>query len=236
MLSYREALHEPDSHRPSVQSGVVINVSSETGNDRYCNSDVTILWKQVEVRVRRLDVLNKRIESFLESLHLQFKETDHLSSKLNQNKYFPSIKRKLLMSRLVPYESTWGPLDQATTTPVKLVPTEELEAVFITEISALYTLESLSSEIVSKMIATISSDIPFCTEEVKAISHRLHQQFQPAWTILSKVVRTDPAIEQLPAPARWHYVSAISSKLHKAHAINHAEKNKDVSHRRQCLF
>ena len=139
-------------------------------------------WEKFETTVRRLDFLSQRIESFLDIEWLQAGETDSLSLRLQQNRSFLSIKMKLLMARVLPYESNLGPLmlHNKTSTPLVASVSKKAadnDAVIRSKDFALHELEHVSSKIVLKMITAISREIPFYIEEVEAISHHLNSRF-----------------------------------------------------------
>ena len=160
----------------------------------YCLSTCT--WKKFNKRVRRLDDLNRHIDTLLDSVWPQSEEIDALSSRLQQNRSFPAIKRKLLMSRLLPYETGRGPLLNQKTTLMGTSMLDQAGGKESAEAMTLRKLRALSSKIVFKMIATPDS-VPLCKEEVEAISVHLNSRFERALTTLSKMSgsvasRTEP--------------------------------------------
>ena len=160
----------------------------------YCLSTCT--WKKFNKRVRRLDDLNRQIDTLLDSVWPQSEEIDALSSRLQQNRSFPALKRKLLMSRLLPYETGRGPLLNQKTTLMGTSMLDQAGGKESAEAMTLRKLRALSSKIVFKMIATPDS-VPLCKEEVEAISVHLNSRFERALSTLSKISgsvasRTEP--------------------------------------------
>ena len=162
----------------------------------FCHSACT--FKKFNKRVRHLDDLNRQIDTLLDSSWPQSEEIDALSSRLQQNRIFPAIKRKLLMSRLLPYETGRGPLLNQKTTLMGTSMLDQAGGKESAEAMTLRKLRALSSKIVFKMIATPDS-VPLCKEEVEAISVHLNSRFERALSTLSKMSgslasRTNPVV------------------------------------------
>ena len=168
--------------------------------------------KQAEERVRRLNIINQRIGNLLDSSDLQSYQTNHLSLKLKQSKLFPTIKRMLLMSRLLPYEASSGPLQDQTnpqTISSVIANDRERQAQYSTEIYALLTLEALCTKFVLEMITKVSEDVPFCTEEVQAISNHVSLKFQHAWSSLENTMKGISSRIQKQSPVSARYIDAF---------------------------
>ena len=193
MQCYKDALlHE--SSCADIQS-ISAKVQLQYGNflNRFNCSE------KLNTILSRLDFLNQRIEYFWDSENLQAEETDTLSLRLQQNRFFPAIRSKLIMARLGPYESNKGRLlrSQASTPLVASVLNIEDHGIeMISATSALQALQSLSSNVVLKMITKISGEIPLCIEEVEAISHHLNSRFKalnPRISCISRIQEPNPS-------------------------------------------
>ena len=159
-------------------------------------------WEKLETTVRRLDLLDRRIQSFLDSECLQAEQTDALALTFQHCRSFPAIRRKLLATRLLPYECNFGLLlckDMSTVPPV-LNEAADHGAVNIAAVPALQALQCRSSEFVLKMLTTISEEIPFCKEEVEAASKYLNSRFNA----LNARIKSITSIQDT-NPSRWPF-------------------------------
>ena len=144
-------------------------------------------WREAEETVRRLNILNNRIKSFLHPAWLHSTEIEDLRSKLRKNKSFPAIQRKLIMLRSLPSEVYSCPcIYQITPPSIEEAFPFNFPDIHVEEISAFRTLQNLSFEVMLKMVSAISSDIPLRTKEVGAISHQLNKRFVHPWAALEK--------------------------------------------------
>ena len=120
-------------------------------------------WREAEETVRRLNILNNRIKSFLHPAWLHSTEIEDLRSKLRKNKSFPAIQRKLITLRSLPNEVYSCPcIHQITPPSIE----EAFPDIHVEEISAFRTLQNLSLEVILKMVSAISSDIPLRTKRL----------------------------------------------------------------------
>ena len=130
---------------------------------------------------------------------------------------FPAIRRKLLATRLLPYECNFGLLlcKPTSTVPPVLYEAADHRAVNIAAVPALQALQSRSSKFVLKMLTTISEEIPFCKEEVEAASKYLNSRFNA----LNARIKSITSIQDT-NPSRWpfhHFLFCYRNKAKTAH-------------------
>ena len=224
MQSYRDVLFFHESRTTCIQS-----TSATTIHQRLECSE------KLETTVRQLDLLNERIQSFLDSECLQAENTDALALRLKHSRSFPAIRRKLLATRLLPYECNFGLLlcmDMFKVPPI-LNEAVDHRAVNIAAVPALQALQSRSSKFVLKMLTTISEEIPFCKEEVEAASNYLNSRFNN----LNARIKSITSIQDT-NPSRWpfhHFWFVVRNKAMTAHNRNDSGRNQGVLHPRQSL-
>ena len=187
MQSCRDVLFFHESSAAFIQS------TSTTAVDQRLDC-----WEKLETTVRRLDLLNQRIQSFLDSGCLQAEQTDALALTFQHSRPFPAIRRKLLVARILPYECNFGLL-LCKPTPT-FPPVADHGAVNIAAVPTLQALQSRSSEFVLKMLTTISEEIPFCKEEVAAASDYLNSRFNA----LNARIKSITSIQDV-NPLRWPF-------------------------------
>ena len=189
MQSCRDVLFFHESRAACIQSTSTTTV------------DQRLDWSEkLETTVRRLDLLNQRIQSILDSECLQAEQTDALALTFQRSRSFPAIRRKLLATRLLPYECNFGLLLCKPTVPPFLIEAADHGAVNIAAVPALQALQSRSSEFALKMLTTISEEIPFCKEEVEAASNYLNSRFNN----LNARIKSITSIQDT-NPSRWPF-------------------------------
>ena len=191
MQSYRDVLFFHESRAACMQSTSATTIHQSLGCSEI-----------LETTVRRLDLLDQRIQSFLDSECLQAEQTDALALRLKHSRSFPAIRRKLLVARILPYECNFGLLlckDMPMIPPV-LNEAVDHSAVNIAAVPALQALQSRSSKFVLKMLTTISEEVPFCKEEVDATSKYLHSRFNA----LNARIKSITSMQDT-NPSRWPF-------------------------------
>jgi hypothetical protein len=151
-------------------------------------------WKLCKSRINRLDDLNRMIESCADPFWFKPSEIQDLTEKLQQNRYFPAMRKQFLSVRLFPYETSSELLlcnDSLDSISTILIDAKLCSAEVAGEIDCLRSLEKQSSESITKMLA--SQDIPLCTEEVKTALFRLKSKFEPSWSTLARTIKKSSA-------------------------------------------
>jgi hypothetical protein len=145
-----------------------------------------------EARVKRLDKLNTLLEAFAHESWSSSDSRHALAARLRRSKYHAAIKACMLSLRLGPAASR--PADPA---PPAAPPADlglsslarQCGADVAGEVSALRMLERQTLSTVVAMVRGLSSDVPVCGEEVRAVAARMRGAYAPAKRALAVAVR-----------------------------------------------
>ena len=167
--------------------------------------------------MKRLERMNEMLESLSDGAWICDNETQTLAKRLKLSKYYPAIRSKMLDTRLMqqPTQPRKDSIDCAAADPNLQENSIKCGGEISDEVSTLQILEDKTSKSVHAMLASLSGDIPICSEEAEAILSRVKATFDPARKALSAAVRSLAAEKDSHSTiARYDVLGLCCSRIH----------------------
>ena len=140
------------------------------------NGNFTDAYEKFEARLKRMNALHTMMESCEKFVVSEFEEQ---SQALKTNPYFPAIKRSMLLLRLTPYETRSDILQLRYRDASLLEKARQCDPHVASEVLMLQNLEAQASASAMRMLSTMSDEIPWCVEEIRAAMSRARSFFNP---------------------------------------------------------
>ena len=189
----KERTHETGPHSPEpvdffFDRAVELTESSADGHPRH-TADGAV--KRCEASVKRLERINEMLESFAEGAWSSGDDMQTLARDLRRNKHYSAIQSRMLHSRLMRHERQpmLADVDIFAADPNLFNYARSCGAEMNEELISLQMLEEQTLKTVQAMVASMSGDVPICTEEARSIVSSVRAKFGPAHRALSAAMR-----------------------------------------------
>jgi hypothetical protein len=181
-----ERSNDMDLH--STDSFNKVQRKPESSADEFARNNAHGAVKRCAANEKRLKRMNELLESLADGAWSSFDDRHTLARKLKINRYYPTIRLKMLQSRLDEFQPKIDDIDSFATDPNLYENARKCGEEISDEVNSLRMLEEQALEVVRAMIASMSADTPICAEEAQAMLSRVKALFNPARKALSATV------------------------------------------------